>query len=129
MISPQKFLVEGVGKGSIPGCLDTDIIDDVIQVSDPEAFQTCHELAKKEGLLVGGSAGLNTFAALKIANETEVKRFFFKNLQFEISNLQTFQVPAVIVTVLCDLGVKYLTKVYNDSWLKQNNVTMVENGD
>ncbi len=69
---PSKFLVEGVGKGSIPGCMDAAVVDEVVQVSDEESFRTCHELARKEGLMVGGSAGLNSFAALKIANEIEV---------------------------------------------------------
>ena len=72
MTKPSKFLVEGVGKGSIPGCMDAAVVDEVVQVSDEESFRTCHELARKEGLMVGGSAGLNSFAALKIANEIEV---------------------------------------------------------
>ena len=93
----QRFLVEGVGKGTIPGCMDFSVIDDVIQVKvrrsnkdkvkghnqrpktglndvcqDEDAFHTCHELARREGLLVGGSAGLNTWAAVQIANNLEV---------------------------------------------------------
>ena len=87
----QRFLVEGVGKGTIPGCMDFSVIDDVIQVKvisnednqrpikglkgvcqDEDAFHTCHELARREGLLVGGSAGLNTWAAVQIANNMEV---------------------------------------------------------
>ena len=99
---PDKFLVEGVGKGSIPGCLDIDVVDSVIRVNDTDAFKTCHELARTEGLMVGGSAGLNTFAALKIANEAEE--------------------PVVVVTVLCDLGIKYLTKVFNGDWLNDNGI-------
>lgn len=105
LISPQKFLVEGVGKGSIPKCMDFSVVDDVIQVTDEEAFKTCHQLAKNEGLMVGGSAGLNTFAALHLAN--------------------TLDEPAVIVTVLCDLGVKYLTKVFSDDWLTSNKLDSV----
>jgi len=102
LVSPQKFLVEGVGKGSIPGCMDFSLIDDVVQVKDEDAFLTCHELARKEGLLVGGSAGLNTWAAIHLANQLEE--------------------PGVIVTVLCDLGVKYLSKVFNKNWLEENKI-------
>eukprot|EP00092_Neocalanus_flemingeri_P020508 GFUD01022215.1.p1 GENE.GFUD01022215.1~~GFUD01022215.1.p1 ORF type:complete len:379 (-),score=110.49 GFUD01022215.1:100-1236(-) len=102
LTKPKKFLVEGVGKGSIPGCMDFGVVDDVIQVTDEQSFQTCHRLARKEGLMVGGSAGLNTWAAIQIANQLEE--------------------PGVIVTVLCDLGVKYLSKVYNDKWLEENNI-------
>ena len=43
---------------------------------DEDAFLTCHELARKEGLLVGGSAGLNTWAAIHLANQLEVKTFY-----------------------------------------------------
>jgi len=102
LVSPKKFLVEGVGKGSIPGCMDFSVVDDVVQVKDEDAFQTCHELARKEGLMVGGSAGLNTWAAIHIANQLEE--------------------PGVIVTVLCDLGIKYLSKVFNKAWLEQNKM-------
>jgi len=97
-----KFLVEGVGKESIPGAMNMSIIDRVIRVTDADAFKTCRELAHKEGVLVGGSAGLNVHAAIEVANSVSE--------------------PAVIVTVLCDLGIKYLSKVYNDDWLKENNV-------
>jgi len=102
LVVPKKFLVEGVGKGSIPGCMDFSLIDDVVQVKDEDAFATCHELARKEGLMVGGSAGLNTWTALQIANNLEE--------------------PGVVVTVLCDLGIKYLSKVFNKSWLEENKM-------
>jgi len=102
LTQPVKFLVEGVGKGSIPGCMDFKKIDDVVRVTDEQSFRMCHEMAKKEGLMVGGSAGLNTWAAVKLANELEE--------------------PGVIVTVLCDLGIKYLSKVYSENWLKENDI-------
>ena len=72
LVQPKKFLVEGVGKGSIPGCMDFSLIDDVVQVRDEDAFHICHELARTEGLMVGGSAGLNTWAAIQIANQLQV---------------------------------------------------------
>jgi cysteine synthase len=79
--APAKFLVEGVGKGSIPGCLDAAVIDDVVCVSDTEAFRTCHTMARREGLLVGGSSGLNAFAALQIANKVTVSVLINRWLQ------------------------------------------------
>jgi cysteine synthase len=100
--SPGKFLVEGVGKGSIPGAMNFDLIDDVIPVTDQEAFDTCFKMARVEGICAGGSSGLNLCAALKLA----------ENLQED----------ATIVTVFPDLGVKYLSKVYNDEWLVQNGL-------
>ena len=98
----RKFNVEGVGKESIPGALDIKIVDSVCEVSDQDAFAMCHKLARQEGILVGGSAGLNGHAAVELANSmTE---------------------PAVIVTILCDSGIKYLTKVFNPVYLASKGI-------
>lgn len=102
MTKPKKFLVEGVGKGSIPGAMNMDLVDEVIVVTDQVAFDTCAHLARHEGICAGGSSGLNVHAALKVAAASEE--------------------PAVVVTVMPDLGVKYLSKVYNPEWLKSNGV-------
>ena len=103
---PEKFLVEGVGKENIPGAMDFGVIDDVIQVSDKHAFQTCRKLAQTEGMLVGGSAGLNVYAAVELANAATS--------------------PCTIVTLLCDSGIKYLSKVYNDEWLTEEGCDLNE---
>lgn len=99
---PQKFLVEGVGKGSIPGAMHFDVIDKVLPVTDSQAFAMCAQLARTQGICAGGSSGLNVFAALQLAEQMEE--------------------PATIVTILCDLGVKYLSKVYNNDWLQANGM-------
>jgi cystathionine beta-synthase len=99
-----KFLVEGVGKNNIPGAMNFDVVDDMIQIHDQEAFQMCQDLARQEGLCVGGSAGLNVAAAIKLANEATE--------------------PCVIVTILCDLGVKYLSKVYNQDYMVENGIQL-----
>jgi len=106
LVKPEKFLVEGVGKGSIPGAMNFDVVDKVLKVTDEEAFRMCHYLAQKEGICAGGSSGLNVFAALRLAGR------------------QTQ--PCTIVTVMPDLGIKYLSKVYNAKWLEDNNIN-VEN--
>ena len=69
-------------------------------MTDEEAFRMCHRLARTEGLLVGGSAGMNVHAAVELANSLEE--------------------PATIVTVLCDTGIKYLTKVSEEEKKDQN---------
>ena len=99
---PKKFLVEGVGKGSIPGAMHFDVVDDICIVTDQEAFDMCSFLARNEGICAGGSSGLNVHAALKVAAASET--------------------PATVVTVMPDLGVKYLSKVYNPHWLKTNGI-------
>merc|ERR1711865_178857 len=100
----KKYLIEGVGKDTIPGALDLDLVDEVMVVTDQQAFETCHKLCQTEGVLAGGSAGMNLFAAVEIANRATE--------------------PCTIVTVLCDSGVKYLSKVYNQEFLNNNGIFM-----
>ncbi len=83
---PHK--IQGIGAGFIPDALNTKIYDEIIQVSNEDAFAMAKELAQKEGLLVGISAGANAFAAKQIAAKNPGKR---------------------IVTILCDTGERYLS--------------------
>ena len=104
LVENAPFLVEGVGKDSIPGAMDFSIVDETLQFSDSEAFSMCHKLAKCEGLMVGGSAGGNVFAAVEVAKRVRG--------------------PAVITTILCDHGIKYLSKIYNPQWLQKNGIVI-----
>lgn len=61
------YLVEGVGKSLIPGVIDFNIIDAVINVRDDQAFAMCHVLAKEEGIFAGGSGGANIWGAMQVA--------------------------------------------------------------
>ena len=88
---------EGVGKDSIPGCFDINVVDGMVRATDEHAFRTCREVASNDGLLIGGSSGLNLHAARVLSG--------------------TVEDGATIVTVLPDSGVKYLSKIYNDDWL------------
>lgn len=96
LTKPKSFLVEGVGKDSIPGAMDMTLVDDMVRVSDKEAFAMCRRLSKEQGMLIGGSAGLNLSAAVKLSEKIE---------------------NGTIVTVLCDSGAKYLSKIFNDEWM------------
>ena len=95
--SKKKTIIEGAGKNKPTKCLDFSVIDKVIQVSDADAIFTCYEVAKREGLLLGGSSGVNVFAAREIAN------LLPKN--------------SLVVTILCDNGIKYISKIYNQNFL------------
>jgi len=87
---PGPHKIQGIGAGFIPDILDTKVYDEVIQVSYEDAVNTSRELAKKEGLLVGISAGANVFAAKQVSLKENIKN---KN----------------IVTILCDTGERYLS--------------------
>ena len=64
---PGLHAIQGIGDGFVPECLDTQLIDDLITVSDEDAIATTRELARKQGLLVGTSSGANVWAATFIA--------------------------------------------------------------
>jgi cysteine synthase len=66
---PGPHKIAGIGAGFIPKVLDMDLIDEVIQVTDEEAFQTARRIAREEGLLLGISSGAVIFAALKLAEK------------------------------------------------------------
>src|SRR5688572_6059157 len=86
---PGPHKIQGIGAGFVPKVLNRKILDGVITVTDDEAYQTAKLLAKKEGLLVGISAGANVFAAQKVAEELGSG----KN----------------VVTILCDTGERYIS--------------------
>ena len=86
---PGPHKIQGIGAGFVPKVLNRTLLDRVITVTDDEAYQTAKLLAKKEGLLVGISAGANVFAAQKVAEELGPG----KN----------------VVTILCDTGERYIS--------------------
>jgi len=96
---------EGVGKNSIPGVLDWDIVDGAQRGDDASSFYTCRKMASELGVLVGGSSGLNLHAASVLSGEID---------------------NGVIVTVLPDSGLKYLSKIFNDEWMKDKGLMGTE---
>ena len=92
----RAYQVEGIGKDRLVSCMDFTMIDHVVPVSDHDAFAAARLLARREGILAGGSSGANIWACLKLA--------------------ETLAEETVIVTVLPDSGLKYLSKLYDDAW-------------
>jgi cysteine synthase len=86
---PGPHKIQGIGAGFVPKVLNRAILDRVMTVTDDEAYQTAKQISKKEGLLVGISAGANVFAAQKVAQELGPG----KN----------------VVTILCDTGERYIS--------------------
>ena len=102
LIKPSPYLLEGLGDEFLIGCVDFNLIDDIYQVSDKDAFLMTRKLADKEAILAGGSSGAALWGALKLAREIDR--------------------PARIVTIFVDSANRYLSTIYNDEWLKQKGM-------
>jgi cystathionine beta-synthase len=99
--SPYK--VEGIGGDKVPTTVWWDVVDEFRQVPDRDSMQMARRLAREEGVLVGGSTGLNVVLALQLAKELNDPK-------------------ACIVTILCDTGERYLSKVFDDDWMQENQL-------
>ncbi|HEX6746416.1 MAG TPA: pyridoxal-phosphate dependent enzyme [Longimicrobium sp.] len=97
------YKVEGIGQDKIPGTLDLSVVDEWRNVDDRSAMQLTRRLTREEGLFVGGSTGLIAHVALQVAREVD-------------------DPDACVVFVLCDTGERYLSKVYNDEWMRENRL-------
>src|SRR2546427_4095888 len=97
----KTYKVEGFGEDFLPTTLDFACVDECYQVTDKECFLTARELTRKEGLFSGGSAGGAVCGAIKFAKDYPQCR--------------------TIVVVLPDSGSRYLSKVYDDDWLRANS--------
>ncbi|MFQ5654639.1 MAG: pyridoxal-phosphate dependent enzyme [Planctomycetota bacterium] len=98
----HSYLVEGIGEDMIPGTIDFDIIDEVIQAGDRESFQATRRLAREEAIFSGSSAGTAICAASKVA--------------------ETLSREDLLVVLIPDTGERYLSKVYNEDWLLRNQL-------
>jgi len=94
----HSYRIEGIGEDFMPSTLDLKVLDEVVTVSDRDAFLTARMLAREEGLLAGGSSGAAVFGALKVARDSEGK---------------------TIVVILPDTGRNYLNRVYSDDWMTE----------
>lgn len=98
----EPYLTEGIGEDIIPENVDMDVIDEVIQVSDKDAFLTTRALAKQEGLFIGGSCGAAVWGALEYARQNPLNE------------------NDMMVIILPDSGTRYMSKIYNDEWMQRN---------
>jgi cystathionine beta-synthase len=99
----HPYKIEGIGGDKIPTTVWFDWIDEFRQVSDKTSFLMARRLAREEGILLGGSSGLNVAIALDLARELA-------------------DPDALIVTILCDTGERYLSKQFNDAWMQENQM-------
>jgi cystathionine beta-synthase len=103
----HPYKVEGIGGDKIPDTMHYDVLDDFHSVSDRDAFHMARRLTREEGLFVGGSTGLIVTVALRVARQVD-------------------DPDACVVAILCDTGERYLSKVFNDEWLQENQLVEVE---
>ena len=96
----KPYLVEGVGEDFWPETYDPSIVDRYITVSDRDSFLWTRRLAETEGILAGGSCGLALYAAYQVARELD-------------------DPAAMVAVILPDGGRSYLSKVFNDAWMRQ----------
>ena len=102
----RPYLVEGVGEDIWPGAYDPQVPNEIVAVTDAEAFAMTRRLAREEGILVGGSSGMAVVGALRVARDLPA--------------------DAVMVVLLPDGGRGYLGKIFNDSWMRSYGFSEVE---
>ncbi|HKN24172.1 MAG TPA: cystathionine beta-synthase [Candidatus Acidoferrum sp.] len=99
VVKARTYVVEGIGEDFFPTTMHMNILDDVIQVNDEECFVAARRLAKLEGIFTGGSGGGCLSGTLRLA--------------------KTLGPEAFIVALMPDTGMRYLSKVYNDEWMRE----------
>ncbi len=102
MSEPFVYKVEGMGEDMITGNMDLSLVDDMFQVDDNMCFSNARRMCREEGIMAGGSSGGAVHAAIEVA--------------------KTAPKGSVIVTILPDSGTRYLSKMYNDEWMRDNGL-------
>jgi cystathionine beta-synthase len=100
IIEPHVYKVEGIGEDYLVKDVDFKLLDGIIQVDDKESFLMTRKLARKEGIFAGGSSGSAVWAAIQVAQDLKER----KN----------------IVVILPDSGSRYMSKVFDDEWMRAN---------
>lgn len=105
---PFSYKVEGIGEDFFPTTMNLKILDDIVRVDDKECFLMTRAMTREEGLFVGGSGGAAVAGALKWAKSRKG--------------------PLKILVFLCDGGQKYVSKIFNDDWMRENGFLDDETG-
>jgi cystathionine beta-synthase len=99
--TPKIYKVEGIGEDFMPSTMDLSLVDRVEVVDDKESFLMARRLTREEGILIGGSGGAALVAAMRVAEEIDDPK-------------------ALVVVMLPDTGRNYLSKIYNEEWMRSN---------
>ncbi len=98
-------ITEGIGNSRVTANMEGAPVDDAIQIDDPECIRVIYQLLRKDGLFMGGSVGINVGAALALAKQMGPGH--------------------TIVTVLCDGGARYQSRIYNREWLVSKGLSLI----
>jgi len=104
---PGSWKVEGIGEDYFPETFEPELVDKFIRISDRDSFQMARRLAREEGILAGGSSGTAVAAALRYA--------------------EGLREPKYIAVILPDTGRNYLSKIFSEQWLRDNDLWVEEN--
>ena len=100
--SSGSSITEGIGTGRITKNFDKALVDDAFQTDDVEALNIVYDLIEKQKIILGGSSGINIAGAIKLARQLGPGK--------------------TIVTILCDHGRRYASKIFNKKFLKSKNL-------
>ncbi len=109
----RPYLTEGIGEDFMPGTFDPQTVDRWVRVSDTDSFAMARRITREEGILAGESCGTAMVAALEVATELSASESGHE---------------AVMVVVFADGGRNYLSKLYNDEWMRANGLLGFEPG-
>ncbi|MFT5584607.1 MAG: cystathionine beta-synthase [Cognaticolwellia sp.] len=101
MTKPYTYVLEGIGEDFMPSTVQWEYIDDIVRVNDVESFQMTRRVVREEGIFCGGSCGAAVAGALKWMARNDRK-------------------DLKVLVILPDSGSRYLSKIYNDAWMKEN---------
>src|ERR1700730_14714386 len=99
--TPKIYKVEGIGEDFMPSTMDLSLVDRIEIVDDKESFHMARRLTREEGILAGGSGGSALVAGMRVAEEVD-------------------DPEALVVVLLPDTGRNYLSKIYNEEWMRSN---------
>ncbi len=100
---PFSYKVEGIGEDFFPTTMNLKILDDIVRVDDKECFLMTRAMTREEGLFVGGSGGAAVAGAIKWARQRRERA-----------------APLKVLVFMCDSGQKYVSKIFNDDWMREN---------